>query len=148
MTKAADVADVVAAFDGYDAAVVEDAIPWLALQAGVDVAAAPPSLQAALARFAAKAGLSPGMSKDDVNDAVARFYEANPLPATLVNRLGAVARGLASRSGDGAGGAAAAAKLLGETASKLPVGAGPTPEGAVKNTPFARFTPPSTSKKA
>lgn len=144
------VAAVVAAFDGADAGVVENAIPWLALQAGVDVASAPPALQAVLLRFAEKLGLKPGMSPADVTAAVVAHYEKHPLPPALLSRLGDVVRTTAAGANEGEGRDAAArviSSALGDTAAKLPVGAQPAPAGAMKNSPLARFTATVPPKK-
>ena len=131
------VADIVGAFANEDVAVVENAIPWLALSAGVNIATAPVPLQKIMLAFSDKIGLKAGMDSAAVDAAVSAHYEANPLPASVQARLQDIARTLAADV-DG-GGRAAAAKLLGETAAKMPVGAQPAPEGAMKNSPLARF---------
>lgn len=144
------VAAVVAAFEGVDAAVVENAIPWLALQAGVDVATAPPALQAVLLRFAEQLQLKPGMSADAVTAAVVAHYERHPLPPALLSRLGDVVRTIAADANEGEGRDAAARVIgsaLGDAAAKVPVGAQPAPAGALKNSPLARFTATVPPKK-
>ena len=133
------VAAVIAAFDAFDTDVVENAIPWLVLASGLDVTEAPPSVQAVMVRFAEHAGLTPGMEAPAVSAAVASWFQANPLPPPLLTALAAVARDLVA-SDDNGGQRAAAARVLGDTAAKLPVGAQPTPAGAMKNSPLARFT--------
>ncbi|MDP2345018.1 MAG: hypothetical protein Q8O67_29005 [Deltaproteobacteria bacterium] len=120
---------------------VADAVPWLALAAGVDVATAPTALQAALLGFADRAGLKPGMSSDTVRDAIAGYFADHPLPDALLRELGLVARAITTASGDAqVEQRRAAARLLGDTVAHLPAGQGAAPAGALKNSPLARFS--------
>ncbi len=131
-------ADVVALFDHHPPDVVENAIPWLALQSGVDIATAPAPLQSVMLRFADRAGLRPDMTKDDVTAAITGWFAAHPLPTPLLQELAAVARRLTAEAGAG-GDRDAAARLLGTSAARLPVAGQPVPDGAMKNSPLARF---------
>ena len=140
-------ADVVALFehrrpDGtplYGDDVIDLAIPFLALSAGVDVATAPAPLQRVMLRFAERVGLTTTMDPSAVTSAIDAFFEQNPLPPALFQDLQALMRRLTAEGGGADDRARQAGKLLGDTAALLPVGNQPAPAGAIKNSPLARF---------
>lgn len=110
----------------------EDFIAALLLSQGTgDLSALPPALLAMLANFSIRADIDTDADRETANAAVAVYFEAHPVPASLKRDFGLKYRGMLSTL-DSEGIAEAALQLTGDAAiAKTKQPPGPGPKGAL-----------------
>lgn len=96
-----------------------------------------PALARVLREFTSLLGLTPALSRDEVERRIREHYEQNPPSPRLLAEVRDVLREALTEAGTLD--AAAAAKALGGVMAKTPVGHGEAPAGSMKASPLARF---------